>query len=92
MMIFEWDENKAHTNLKKHGISFDEAVSVLLDPLSITVADPDHSEEEYRFLDIGLSNHDRLLVVSYTERASRIRIISSRLVLPAERKIYEKNN
>jgi len=92
MMIFEWNEKKANSNLKKHGVSFDEAATVFLDPLSLTVADLEHSEEECRFIDIGLSNQDRILVVSYTERSSCIRIISSRLVLAAERKIYEKGN
>ena len=92
MTIFEWDEKKARINLKKHGVSFDEAVTVFLDPLSITVADPSHSETEYRFLDIGLSDQGRLLVISYTERVSHIRIISSRPALPAERKAYEKSN
>jgi len=91
-MIFEWDEKKARVNLKKHGVSFDEAVSIFRDPLSITVADPTHSETEYRFLDIGISDQGRLLVVSYTERASRIRIISSRQALPMERKAYEEGN
>jgi uncharacterized protein len=90
MIIFEWDEKKANTNQKKHGVSFDEAATVFLDPLSITVADPENSEDEYRFVDIGQSNQDRMLVVSYTDRASRIRIISSRLALPVERRIYEK--
>jgi uncharacterized DUF497 family protein len=91
-MIFEWDEKKSRVNLKKHGVSFDEAVSIFRDPLSITVADPTHSETEYRFLDIGISDQGRLLVVSYTERASRISIISSRQALPMERKAYEEGN
>jgi len=91
-MTFEWDEKKARGNLKKHGVSFTEAVSVFRDPLSITVADPMHSESEYRFLDIGISDQGRLLVVSYTERASRIRIISSRQALPTERRAYEEND
>jgi uncharacterized DUF497 family protein len=91
-MIFEWDEIKAHINLKKHAVSFDETVSIFRDPLSITVADPEHSETEYRFMDIGMSDQGRLLVVSYTERASRIRIISSRPALPVERKAYEEGN
>jgi len=91
-MIFEWDEKKALTNLKKHGVSFNEAITVFHDPLSLTVADQSHSETEHRFLDIGISEQGRLLVVSYTERASRIRIISSRQALPAERKIYEKGD
>ena len=89
-MIFEWDEKKDRANTKKHGVSFNEAVTVFRDPLSITVADPEHSEAEYRFLDIGMTDQGRLLVVSYTERSARIRIISSRLALPMERKAYEE--
>jgi len=60
-MTFEWDENKARVNQKKHGVSFDEAVSVFRDPLSITVADQAHSETEYRFIDIGISDLGRCL-------------------------------
>ena len=89
-MIFEWDDQKATSNLKKHGVSFQEAKTVFGDTLSITVADPEHSESEYRFIDIGLTESGRLLVVSYTERGTKIRIISSRLALPAERMLYEK--
>lgn len=89
-MIFEWDDQKASSNLKKHGVSFQEAKTVFGDTLSITVADPEHSESEYRFIDIGLTESGRLLVVSYTERGTKIRIISSRLALPAERMLYEK--
>ena len=89
-MIFEWDEQKAASNLKKHGVSFQEAKTAFGDTLSITVADPEHSDTEYRFIDIGLTERGRLLVVSYTERGARIRIISSRLALPAERILYEK--
>jgi hypothetical protein len=92
IMNFEWDEEKSRVNLKKHGVSFYEAVSIFRDPLSITVTDPMHSETEYRFLDIGISDQGRLLVVSYTERASHIRIISSRKALPMERKAYEEGN
>jgi len=91
-MIFEWDEKKAVSNLKKHGVSFIEAATVFLDPLSITVVDSEHSVEEYRFLDVGLSDKGRLLVVSYAERSFHIRIISSRPALPVERKAYEKGN
>lgn len=91
-MIFEWDDIKSRANLKKHGISFEEARSVFSDPLSITVADPDHSDTEFRFIDIGMSEQSRLLVVSYTERRRNIRIISARRALPAERKWYEKRN
>jgi hypothetical protein len=89
-VIFEWDDQKATSNLKKHGVSFQEAKTVFGDMLSITVADPEHSESEYRFIDIGLTESGRLLVVSYTERGTKIRIISSRLALPAERMLYEK--
>ena len=89
-MIFEWDDQKATSNLKKHGVSFQEAKTIFGDTLSITVADPEHSESEYRFIDIGLTESGRLLVVSYTERGTKIRIISSRLALPAERMLYEK--
>jgi uncharacterized protein len=92
MTSFEWDDKKARTNFIKHGVSFEEAVTVFLDPLSITVSDPEHSEEEYRFIDVGLSDKGRLLLIAYTERSSRIRIISSRQALPSERKIYEKNS
>jgi uncharacterized DUF497 family protein len=89
-VIFEWDDQKATSNLKKHGVSFQEAKTVFGDTLSITVADPEHSESEYRFIDISLTESGRLLVVSYTERGTKIRIISSRLALPAERMLYEK--
>jgi len=91
-MIFEWDDNKSKANIKSHKISFEEARSVFSDSLSITVADPEHSETEYRFIDIGMSEQRRLLVVSYTERGRAIRIISARLALPVERRYYEKNN
>lgn len=89
-MIFEWDEHKSSANLKKHGVGFEEAMTVFGDPLSLTIADTDHSVGEYRFVDIGLSDSKRLLVAAYTERGNRIRIISARLALPAERTIYEK--
>ena len=90
-MIFEWDNNKSKANLKNHKISFEEARSVFSDPLSITVADPEHSEAEYRFIDIGMSEQKKLLIVSYTERGRTIRIISARRALPVERRWYEKN-
>ena len=65
---FEWDPRKAELNLKEHGVSFDEATTVFRDTLSITIADPDHSDTEDRFVDIGMSHRGQLLVVSYTER------------------------
>ena len=89
---FEWDPAKAERNLKDHGVSFDEATTVFRDTLSITIADPDHSDSEDRFIDIGMSHRGQLLVVSYTERKDRIRIISARLSTRAERKSYEETN
>lgn len=90
-VIFEWDEKKAKSNLRKHKISFGEAETVFEDALSVTISDPDHSIEENRFIDIGTSDKNHLLVVSYTERDERFRIISTRKANKAERKIYEEN-
>ena len=89
---FEWDPRKAELNLKEHGVSFDEATTVFRDTLSITIADPDHSDSEDRFVDIGMSHRGQLLVVSYTERKDRIRIISARPPTRAERRSYEETN
>ena len=89
---FEWDPVKAELNLKEHGVSFDEATTIFRDTLSITISDPDHSDYEDRFIDIGMSHRMQLLVVSYTERNDKIRIISARRVTRAERKNYEKKN
>ena len=88
-MNFEWDEDKAIENYRKHKIRFDEGVEVFHDPLSITINDPDHSEKERRFIDIGVSDKGHTLVVSYTERNSRIRLISCRRATRNERKKYE---
>jgi uncharacterized DUF497 family protein len=87
-LTFEWDEEKAGHNIRKHRISFDEAKTVFNDPSAIT--DPDHSEEEDRFLDIGLSSKGRALVVWYTERGETIRIIGCRRAGSAERRCYEE--
>lgn len=87
---FEWDKRKADSNLRAHGVSFHEATTVFADPLSITISDPDHSMAEMRFVDIGLSYRGRLLVVSYAERADRIRVISARLATRNERRQYEE--
>jgi hypothetical protein len=88
-MDFEWDPQKAEENLKDHGVAFGEAQTVFGDPLEVTIPDPDHSDGEFRFLSLGRSEADRLLVVSYTERGSRIRIISAREATPKERREYE---
>jgi uncharacterized protein len=87
---FEWDKGKAQSNLRAHRVSFHEATTVFADPLSITISDPDHSIAEMRFVDIGLSHRRRLVVVSYTERADRIRLISARLATRNEQKQYEE--
>ncbi len=89
-MFFEWDEEKAKINIKKHTVSFEEAKSVFGDPLSITVEDPHHSTTEQRFIDIGKSISGKLLVVVYTERGSKIRMISCRKATSMERRIYEE--
>lgn len=92
-MEFEWDQNKAAKNVKKHGITFSEATSVFGDPLELTISDPDHSSVEYRFLSIGKSNIGNLLVISYTERQkNRIRIISARKATRQEQKYYEQDH
>ena len=89
-MRFEWDPAKARTNLRKHGVSFDEAATVFLDDFSLTGNDPDHSEDEERFVMFGISNAGRLLVIAHTARGERIRIISARPATRPERKIYEE--
>lgn len=89
-MDFEWDPRKAATNLRKHGVSFTEAGTVFGDELAITVPDPDHSDQEDRFITIGWSNRHRLLMVSHTDRSDRIRIISARELTRNERKAYEE--
>jgi uncharacterized protein len=89
-MEFEWDEGKAETNLIKHGVSFDDAQTVFNDPLYVDFYDPDHSEDEDRYLIIGESSRGRLLIVSYTERGSKTRLISARETTKTERKMYEE--
>jgi uncharacterized protein len=88
-MQFEWDRQKAKNNIKKHRVSFDEAVTIFYDPLSASFHDPAHSIGEDRFIIIGHSSHGRLLVVSYTERGKTIRIISARTATALERKRHE---
>lgn len=88
-MQFEWDPKKAKQNLTKHGVSFDEAVTAFYDPLSATFDDPDHSENEQRYITIGFSSQARLLVVAHAERGGNIRIISARCATAHERKKHE---
>ena len=91
MLLFEWDTDKAKRNVEIHGVTFDEASTVFKDPFSLTIYDPLHSEEEDRFVLIGNSFKNRLLVVIHTERCDNIRIISARKATKNERKYYEKN-
>lgn len=89
-MDYEWDEEKATSNLDKHGVSFEEAATVFVDPLYIDFYDPDHSVDEHRYLIMGQSTAGRLLIVSYTERDEVVRLISAREVTPSERRAYEE--
>ena len=89
---FEWDKQKAATNLRKHGISFDEARTVFSDPLARIFDDPDHSTVEPREIIIGHSLARQLLIVSFTVRRASILIISIRPVTKRERQDYEENN
>lgn len=88
-MRFEWDREKAVPNRRKHGVSFDEAVTVFYDPLAATFSDPDHSGEEQRMITVGYSAQGRLLVVCHTERRGTVRIISARRATARERKRHE---
>ena len=87
---FEWDAEKARENVRKHGVSFDEAVTAFSDRLSALLPDPDHSVGEARYLVMGQSTRGRLLVVSFVERPPRTRIISARLATRRERQDYEE--
>lgn len=88
----EWDERKAATNIRKHGVSFQEAITVFQDELSVTFNDLTHSAEEERFIDIGRSENGNILTVVYVERKNKIRIISSRKATRTERKRYESQD
>ena len=88
-MRFEWDRKKAATNFKNHNVSFDEAVTIFYDPLSATFNDPDHSIGEERFITIGYSSSNRLLVVTYTERGATVRIINARTATAKEKRRHE---
>lgn len=89
-MEFSWDENKAASNLSKHGVSFEEAKTVFDDPLYLDFYDPNHSDDEERYLIVGESDRGRLLITAYTERGGSIRIISAREVTRNERAAYEE--
>ncbi len=87
---FEWNEDKAKANLSKHGISFDEATTVFNDPFYVDFYDPDHSDDEDRYIMIGESQQRRLLIVSYTERRHKTRLISAREATKGEKETYEE--
>jgi hypothetical protein len=88
-MQFEWDPEKARLNRKKHGVSFEEAVSAFYDPLSATFEDVEHSVGEQRLITVGFSSRGRLLFVSHAERGEALRIISARPATAHERKKHE---
>ena len=92
MLKFEWNTEKAAANYRKHEISFDEAVTAFSDTLSLTIPDPEHSEDEFRYILLGATLAGRLVVVSYTERGERIRLISARIATNRERKNYESSD
>jgi len=89
-LSFEWDEVKAAANYDKHGVNFEEGVTVFYDPLSLSIDDPGHSVDEQRYIDIGISENGRVLVVSYTQRGRNIRLISCRKATRRERRQYEE--
>ena len=91
-LTFEWDEDKARANQRKHRVSFEEAKTVFNDPLSLTIVDEAHSSEEQRYIDIGRSSSGRVLLVAYTERGTNIRLISSRKATASERRQYEEGS
>jgi uncharacterized DUF497 family protein len=87
---FAWDERKAASNQRKHGISFAEAATAFADPLSVTIPDPDHSDVEERFILIGQTGNVQVVVVAHVERGDTIRIISARPATRRERSFYEE--
>lgn len=89
-MTFEWDNDKAHRNVRKHGVSFDEAATAFGDPLSVTIDDPDHSIDEQRLLLLGQTLNGKLLVIAHLDDGETIRIISARMANRHERRQYEE--
>ncbi len=93
-LIFEWDRNKAEKNIRKHEVSFEEAKTVFNDPFLVTFPDEYHSENEERWISIGMSSKNRILIVAHTETVGNdkivIGIINSRKAVKSERKIYEE--
>lgn len=90
-MEFEWDQSKAAANLKKHGVSFEEAKTVFDNPLAVIFGDEAHSVDEQREIIIGHSRQNRLLLIAFTARSGNVRVISARLTTRKEREDYEQN-
>jgi len=88
---FEWDRRKAVLNIKKHGVSFEDAATAFGDPLSVTIHDPKHSDDEDRFLLLGETQDKKLVVVAHTDRKDTIRLINARPASRQEREDYEKS-
>jgi uncharacterized protein len=88
-MKFEWDEQKNQLNQQKHGVAFEEAQEVFDDPFYVDFYDPEHSDDEHRYLIIGYSQQQRLLIAAYTERADTIRLISARQATRKEKQVYD---
>jgi uncharacterized DUF497 family protein len=89
-MLFEWNKRKAQTNKRKHGVNFDEAQTVFTDDFSIQLPDSEHSDDEDRLILMGMSKNSRVLVVVYTERFEKIRLISARKATLKEGTEYEQ--
>jgi len=89
---FEWDADKARSNLVKHRVAFEEAATIFLDPCSITIYDPDHSDDEDRFVTTGMSDRGRILTAVHVDRGRRIRIISARRAVASEKAEYAKGH
>lgn len=89
-LLFEWDPEKAGTNRRKHGIDFEEASTVFADLFSVTIPDVKHSRDESRWITLGKSSRENLLVVVHTEYGDSLRLISARLATRRERKQYEE--
>ena len=87
---FEWDKKKAGSNYRKHRVSFEDALTIFADPLSLTSSDPGHSFGESRYVTVGREARGRLLVVAHTDRADKIRLLSARRATRREIAQYEE--
>jgi len=92
LLTYEWDKHKEASNIKNHGVSFHEASTAFLDPLSMSFYDPDHSDDEERFITLGIAKTGKMLFISHTDRGMVTRIISAREATKKECEGYEKAN